>query len=146
MDGCFTCEVNSGQRPTPGGPIYESGLWVADHGTPPLLAGYVVLKPRRHVGDVADLTPEESAGFGPAVRTVMDAIRSALRPERTYMCSFVETVPQHLHFHLLPRYSTMPKLGPVGLGRVFAGEWQVSESEAEQAAGRIRTALADAPE
>jgi diadenosine tetraphosphate (Ap4A) HIT family hydrolase len=74
----------------------------------------------------------------------MAAIRSALQPERTYMCSFVETVPQHLHFHLLPRYSAMPRLGPVGLGRVFDGEWQVSESEAELAAARIKAALANA--
>jgi diadenosine tetraphosphate (Ap4A) HIT family hydrolase len=71
-------------------------------------------------------------------------MRSALQPERTYMCSFVESVPQHLHFHLLPRYSSMPKLGPVGLGRVFDGEWQVSLSEAERAAAAIKAALAEA--
>ena len=59
MDDCFTCEVNAGQRPTPVGPVYTDDFWVADHGIPPLVRGYVVLKPRRHVRDLADLTPDE---------------------------------------------------------------------------------------
>ena len=56
------------------------------------------------------------------------------------MCSFVESVP-HLHFHLLPRYSSMPALGPGLLARLFAGEWQVSDDEATEAAQRIKAAL-----
>jgi histidine triad (HIT) family protein len=141
MDACFTCEVNAAVRPTPGGPIFADGTWVADHGIPPILPGYVVLKPRRHVPDLADLTPEEAAGLGTVSRSVMAAIRAALQPERIYVCSFVESVPQHLHFHLLPRYATMPPLGPGLLERIFAGEWAVSEGDAATATNLIRAQL-----
>ena len=140
MDACFTCEVNAGKRPTPGGPIYSDRLWVADHGIPPLVRGYVVLKPRRHVRDLADLTPDEAVGLGSSSQRVTAAIRSALGPERIYVCAFVEAVP-HLHFHLLPRYSEMPPLGPGLVDRIFGGEWAVSDHEAEQAAGLIRGRL-----
>jgi histidine triad (HIT) family protein len=140
MDACFTCEVNAGARPTPGGTIYADGLWVADHGIPPLIRGYVVLKPRRHVRDLADLTPDEEAGLGIAAQRLTAAIRSTLGPERIYVCAFVEAVP-HLHFHLLPRYAGMPPRGPALLDRVFGGEWAISEVEAEEAAALIRGRL-----
>ena len=140
MEHCLTCNINSGITPTPGGPVYSDDLWVADHGIPPVVRGYVVLKPRRHVRDLADLTPDEAAGLGTAARRIQAAMRSALAPERIYMCSFVEAVP-HLHFHLLPRYPTMPALGPGLLNRLFGGEWSVSDQDAEDAADAIRAAL-----
>ncbi len=137
---CFTCEVNSGQRPTPGGMIYRDALWVADHGIPALVRGYVVLKPDRHVRDLADLRPEEALGLGVAAQRVTAAMRAALHPERVYVCSFVEAVP-HLHFHLLPRYHDMPPIGPRLVNDLFSERWAVSEREAEQAAVLIRDAL-----
>jgi hypothetical protein len=44
MAGCFTCEVNLGERLAPGGTIYEDEYWLADHGVSRLIRGYVVLK------------------------------------------------------------------------------------------------------
>lgn len=137
MAGCFTCDVNAGRIGTPGGRIYSDDLWIADHGVPPLVRGYVVLKPKRHVRDLADLTPEEASAFGHAAKRVTAAMRSALQPERVYVCAFVEAVP-HLHFHLLPRYSNMPALGPRLLDRLFGEEWAVDENEAESTAILIR--------
>jgi len=141
MDACFTCEVNTGVRATPGGAIYADERWIADHGIPPLVPGYVVLKPRRHVAHLADLKPEEANSLGTVLHDVMAAVRSALQPERIYVCSFVESVPSHLHFHLLPRYAAMPPLGPGLLERVFAGEWAVTEGEATRATNLIRAQL-----
>lgn len=140
MDTCFTCEVNAGRTATPGGTIYADDLWIADHGIPALVRGYVVLKPKRHVRDLADLTPGEASAFGIAAQRVTAAMRSALRPERIYVCAFVEAVP-HLHFHLLPRYADMPPLGPRLLDVLFSGKWAVSEREASEATGLIRAAL-----
>lgn len=137
---CFTCEVNNGQRSTPGETSYRDGLWVADHGIPALVRGYLVLKPERHVLELADLAPEEALRLGTAAQRVTAAMRAALHPERVYVCSFVETVP-HLHFHLLPRYHDMPPLGPALVGDLFSERWAVSEREAEQAAVLIRDAL-----
>ena len=58
---CFTCDVNSGREPAPGGTIAEDGRWRADHGVSRLVRGYGVLKPMRHVHELADLDGEEGA-------------------------------------------------------------------------------------
>lgn len=140
-DGCFTCDVNAGREPAPGGTIYSDERWIADHGVSRLVVGYVVLKPKRHVHELADLEPDETASLGPALRTVLAAMRTALRPQRIYVCSFAETV-HHLHFHLIPRYAHMPALGPDLLPTLFReNRFACSESEAESAAAAIRSRL-----
>jgi diadenosine tetraphosphate (Ap4A) HIT family hydrolase len=137
---CLTCAVNAGQELAPGGTIHESDHWVADHGVSRLVRGYVVLKPKRHVHELADLLPAEAATLGPTVQRLLAAMRDALRPERIYVCSFAETVP-HLHFHLLPRYADMPGLGPDLVPRMFSGQWICTVTEAEEASAAIRSAL-----
>jgi diadenosine tetraphosphate (Ap4A) HIT family hydrolase len=140
MDECFTCEVNAGRRLPPGGTIYEDEHWLADHGMPALVRGYIVLKPRRHVHELADLLPGEAATVGVAAQRLVAAMRMALGPERVYICSFAETV-HHLHFHLLPRYADMPGLGPNLVEALFSERWRCRDDEAEDAAGRVRSAL-----
>ena len=140
MTDCLACDVNAGRIPAPGGTIYEDDHWVADHGIDLLVRGYVVLKPKRHVHEMADLVSEEAMTFGHAAQTVLSAMRLALATERIYICSFAETV-HHLHFHLLPRYSDMPALGPELLADLFEHRWACTLTEAEAAAGQIRSAL-----
>jgi diadenosine tetraphosphate (Ap4A) HIT family hydrolase len=137
---CIACDVNAGRVKPPGGRIYEDPSWIADHGVDRLVRGYVVLKPRRHVHELADLEVEEALALGPAMRRVVAAIRSALAPDRVYVCSFAETV-HHVHFHLLPRYPDMPALGPNLFSRLFAAEWACTEEEAGSASERIRAFL-----
>jgi histidine triad (HIT) family protein len=143
--GCFACDVNAGKQRAPGGTIYEDDHWLADHGLSRLVRGYVVLKPKRHVHELADLLPLEAVTMGPAAQMVLAAMRTALDTERIYVCSFAESVP-HLHFHLLPRYADMPGLGPDLVPALFSGQWRCSEAEAEEAATRIRSALAQEPD
>lgn len=140
MTDCFACDVNAGREIPPGGTIYEDEFWVADHGITRLVRGYVVLKPKRHVHELADLLPGEALSLGVAGQTVLSAMRTALRTERIYVCSFAETV-HHLHFHLLPRYADMPGLGPDLLPALFSERWACSVAEAEAAAASIRSAL-----
>ncbi|MEX2547041.1 MAG: HIT family protein [Chloroflexota bacterium] len=140
MDDCFTCEVNAGQRLPPGGTIYEDEYWVADHGMPGLVRGYIVLKPKRHVHELADLLPPEAETLGIAAQRLLGAMRIALAPERIYVCSFAEVV-HHLHFHLLPRYADMPGLGPNLMKALFSERWRCTVDEAEEAAGSVRSAL-----
>jgi histidine triad (HIT) family protein len=142
VEDCFACDVNSGRQPAPGGTIYEDELWIADHGVSRLVAGYVVLKPKRHVHELADLDSGEATTLGIAQQTLLAAMRAALRPERIYVCSFAETV-HHLHFHMLPRYAHMPGLGPDLLPALFSNErWKCTDTEAVAAANAIRAALA----
>jgi len=138
---CLACRVNTGEVRPPGGPIYDGELWQADHELTPLLAGYLILKPRRHVHELADLTDSEAATMGPVMRRLLAAMRSVLVPQRIYVVSFAETV-HHLHFHLIPRYEDMSALGPDLLSDVFAGRWRCDAGVAAGVAGRIGAALA----
>jgi len=144
MTECFTCEVNAGRQRAPGGAIYEDAHWLADHGVSRLVRGYVVLKPKRHVHELADLSPDEAATLGIAAQRLLGAMRTALGTERIYVCSFGETV-HHLHFHLLPRYPDMPGLGPDLVPALFSEKWICSVAEAEEAAERVRSALQSLP-
>jgi diadenosine tetraphosphate (Ap4A) HIT family hydrolase len=139
-EDCFTCAVNAGRIEPPGGVIYQDESWVAEHGVDRLVRGYVVLKPKRHVHEAADLLPEEATALGPALSTLLAAMRTALEPERIYVCSFAETV-HHLHFHLIPRYADMPGLGPNLVPALFEERWGCTPEEAEVASAGIRTAL-----
>jgi histidine triad (HIT) family protein len=127
---------------SPGGVIYQDAHWIADHGVNRLIRGYVVLKPRRHVHELADLSPGEAASLGPVVQTLARAMRTALRTERIYIFSFAETV-HHFHLHLLPRYADMPALGPNLVPDLFAERWGCSQVEAELAAAHIRSAISE---
>jgi len=137
---CIACEANAGRVKVAGGVILATDHWQAEHGLDRLVRGYVVLKSRRHVHEAADLLLEESASLGPTLQTLLRAMRTALAPERVYVCSFAETV-HHLHFHLIPRYRDMPALGPGLMSDLFAERWGCTETEAEDAAGRIRASL-----
>ncbi|HEY5519517.1 MAG TPA: HIT family protein [Candidatus Limnocylindrales bacterium] len=140
MDACLACDVNEGRIEPPGGPIYIDELWQADHELTPLARGYVILKPRRHVHEIADLSESEAAALGPTLSRLHSAMRAALGTERIYTCSFAETV-LHLHFHIVPRYQWMPGLGPDLLPRLFGGEWRCTEAEAADAADQIRSRI-----
>jgi diadenosine tetraphosphate (Ap4A) HIT family hydrolase len=140
MADCFACEVIAGRISAPGGTIYQDEHWVADHGLDLLVRGYVVLKPKRHVHEMADLLPGEAMTFGQAAQTLLSAMRLALGTERIYICSFAETV-HHIHLHLLPRYPGMPALGPDLVSDLFEHRWRCTVTEAQEAADQIRKAL-----
>src|SRR5215213_3025215 len=88
MVECFACDVNAGRIGAPGDVIYEDEYWRAEHGIDRLVRGYVVLKPKRHAPELPDLIEPESAGLGPAMQRLIQAMRSALGTERVYVCSF----------------------------------------------------------
>ncbi len=144
MSDCLGCDVLSGQVVVPGGIIYEDDLWVVDHSTSPVvLAGFLIVKTRRHVEDVGALTDEEASALGPLLRNVTAAVRNALGAERTYVCSFGEAV-RHVHWYVVPRYAGMPGTGPAVIEAMFSPRrrWAASDEQAAAAAGAIRAALA----
>ena len=105
---CSICDEVAGRIVAPGGPIYGDGLWLVSHHTGAWTdPGEVLVKLRRHVESLAQVTAEESAALGPILRAGVAAIERALHPERTYVASFNERV-RHLHFYLLPRTRNLP--------------------------------------
>src|SRR4051812_2662062 len=65
----MACDVLEGRLEAPGGTILREGGWVLDHSVSPcVLRGWLILKPERHVVQVAELTAEESASLGPLIQ------------------------------------------------------------------------------
>lgn len=105
---CPICDEVAGRRSAPGGPIYDDGLWLVSHHlgayTDP---GELIVKLRRHVESLADLTAAEAAAIGPILRAAVAAVDRVVRPERVYIASFGERV-RHVHFYVLPRTASLP--------------------------------------
>ena len=60
--GCLACDANAGRLKAPGGVIYEDDLWRVEHAlSPALLRGWLIVKPRRHVEHLAELTRDEAS-------------------------------------------------------------------------------------
>ena len=109
FSGCPICDEVAGRVVAPGGPIYDDGLWLVSHHTGAWTdPGEVLVKLRRHVESLAQVTPEESAALGPILRAGVEAIERAVGPERTYVMSFNERL-RHLHFYILPRTRSLPR-------------------------------------
>jgi diadenosine tetraphosphate (Ap4A) HIT family hydrolase len=96
---CFAC-TDVG----PGGVIAETPGWVVDHCTGPLGVGTLIVKPKRHVVHVADLTADEAAELGPLLHRVAAALTALTEPDQVYVTlwSHTDAVPVHIHFVVQP--------------------------------------------
>lgn len=147
---CPICDEVAGRRSAPGGPIHDDGLWLVSHH----LGGYtdpgeLIVKLRRHVTSLADLSDAEAAAIGPVLRAAVEAVDRVVRPERVYVASFGERV-RHVHFYVLPRTASLPPghvLSDVyKRGRTLLRGWHIARNPttAERAAvaGRLRQDVA----
>ena len=107
---CIACRLHRGEASAPGGTIHRYALWVLEHILEPIpLAGWLVLKPVRHVESFAELTAEEASAFGPLARRVTAAMTEVLRPAKIYLSMYMEALnAAHLHVHLIPRMDDTP--------------------------------------
>ncbi len=145
-ENCSVCAELAGRVSTPGGVVFQDDSWqVAHHAGPWTDPGELIVKARRHVESIAQLSDAESASLGPILRAAVGAVERVVRPERVYVASYGERV-RHVHFFLLPRTSSLPA------GHVFSDVYRRGRSLLRQygiatnpsaamraeAAGRIR--------
>lgn len=145
---CRTCRLNL-ETSAPGGVIYRDNLWVLEHAIEPVpMAGWLILKPVRHVEAFADLTPKEAESFGPLVCSATLAMTEVLNPVKVYLSMYMEAEGfAHLHVHLIPRFEETPaeRRGP----HVFeylrdasqSGENQADVGQATEVAAAIRVRM-----
>ena len=75
----------------------------------PYANGHLLLAPSRHIGDLNDLKPEESADLFEMIRQSVSIIRKHKNPDGFNIGLNLGTVagaghPDHLHFHVVPRW------------------------------------------
>ena len=94
----------------------ESGIFVMTRTSFGILnaypygSGHVLVLPRRHIGDLAELDEDESVDFFALVRRVAAALQRAYQPDGMNIGFNLGRaagagIPQHLHGHLLPRWN-----------------------------------------
>jgi hypothetical protein len=106
---CFACDLNAHPDLVPGGRIATVGGWVVEHCVGPLGVGTVVVKPERHVTQLAALDAAEAAEIGPLLARVAGAVAEARRDagepaDQVYCClwSHADRRPGHIHFVVQP--------------------------------------------
>jgi diadenosine tetraphosphate (Ap4A) HIT family hydrolase len=141
VEGCIACDELRDAVQAPGGVIYEDAHWQVDHGLEPIaLAGWLIIKPKRHCEHIAELTSEETASFGLPLRNTARALTEVLHPAKMHVHSMGESV-KHIHFYVIPRMADVPADGLEVLQQMFEGRWACSEAEAAKVAARVRPIL-----
>jgi len=104
IEGCLACDLVDGRRPLPGGVIHEVDGWFVEHCVGPLGVGTLIVKPRRHVTQVADLTEAEASPLGQILVRTTQVVTELVDPEQVYVTlwSHAGGVPVHIHFVVQP--------------------------------------------
>ena len=105
MDGtCYTCDQESQLPALPAREaIAYDRHWRVAHATGCGLLGWLVLVPRRHVLEVAELTDDEAAGLGTWQVRIARRLTEEQGVSKVYVTEFGEVPGFHLHFHIVPR-------------------------------------------
>lgn len=150
MDSCMACDLAEGKLPLPGGRIHETTNWLVEHCVGPLGLGTLIVKPRRHVTRVADLSDDEASELGPLLRTASAIAGELVLAEQVYNClwSHAGGVPVHIHYVVQPvtaglmeRYGSH---GPVLQVAMFGEGHALQEDLVEEVADRARAAFQSA--
>ena len=82
----------------------ETDDWVVEHSVGPLGVGTLIVKPRRHIVYVADLSETEAAELGPLLRRTAATVTRLLDPEQVYVTlwSHAGGVAGHIHWVVQP--------------------------------------------
>jgi ATP adenylyltransferase len=89
--------------------LYRDALAVVFLNRFPYANGHLLLAPSRHVGDINELLPEESAALFDMIRESVAILRKHKNPDGFNVGLNLGTVagaghPDHLHFHVVPRW------------------------------------------
>lgn len=121
MNECPFCAPHEELPFALGGILYEDDLVSAHHyyqGEEPAHLGHLLLRTKRHVPGLAELTEDEGQAIGLAVARLSKALKICTGAEKVYAVAYYEVVP-HLHLLLTARYPGTPQ----EFWRGKIGEW-----------------------
>ena len=100
---CLFCKLLAGERPAH--LVLDREQVVGFLDIRPVFKGHVLLVPRDHVDELADLAPEQVGPFFSVVREVAARLPGALDAHGTFvaMNNVVSQSVPHLHCHVVPR-------------------------------------------
>ena len=138
MSECVFCRMVAGNEPL--SLVYDDELTFALMDIQPVTPGHLMVVPKRHAAELADLTEEESDALLRVARRAAAALRaSGLRCEGVNLfLADGEAAGQdvfHVHLHVLPRFAAD------GFGLRLPPDYSVRpREELDENAARIRKA------
>jgi len=139
---CGTCRGVRNELNAPGGVIYEDDLWHLDHIIRPIpMAGWLILKPKRHIESISAMTPAEARDFGEIASRAAAALEATTGVKKVYMGAFGEAQNfAHVHVHLIPRPLDLDDAhrGPLIFELMRRDTDAVAVSEAERIVDAVR--------
>lgn len=122
---CLGCKLNADPSGAPGGRIKNYAHWYLEHIIAPVsIAGWLILKTKRHTEGITGLNREEAQELGVILERLPKIQQELLKAKRIYACCFAEWV-SHLHIHLIPQPSDEKYKGP----KVFDLQTAVEEGK-----------------
>jgi diadenosine tetraphosphate (Ap4A) HIT family hydrolase len=139
---CVGCRTSQNLSDAPGGIVELSGDWILNQcRAPHAYLGWLVMQPRFHRDEIAELTEPELSVLGFNMNAVDSALRSYWATtfpddpiERVYFVHFFESpfdvpraVPFHLHVHAIPRTRRIgAELREQDGGTSFINAWKIN--------------------
>ncbi|MGZ4678442.1 MAG: HIT family protein [Acidimicrobiia bacterium] len=114
VEGCDACDLTAGRIPVPGGRVHERGHWVVEHCTGPLGVGTLLVKPRRHVTTVGELSAAESAELGPLLTQTAAVVDTLVSPEQVYVGLWSHAGRRRGHVHFVIQPATTDEIEALG--------------------------------
>ena len=144
MTECYACSLANDQNLI-GGAIAETQLWRVEHCMGPLGVGTLIVKPKRHVLHVWELSEAEAKEMGSILKEASGIVKAITDCDQTYIClwSHAGWTPGHIHYVVQPAYNSQSEQfsnpGP-GLQReMFAKNEPLVASEVEDFCARARS-------
>ena len=113
---CIFCRIQRGEESER--VLTRSGLGFVVLNRYPYSPGHILVIPNRHVGDLEDLDDEESLDLQGLMRRSVKALREEYAPHGFNIGMNLGRVagagvPDHLHWHVVPRWSADTSFMPV---------------------------------
>lgn len=126
---CIFCRIQRGDESDV---LTRSGLGFVVLNRYPYSPGHILVIPNRHVGDLEDLDDEESLDLQRLMRRSVKALREEYAPHGFNIGMNLGRVagagvPDHLHWHVVPRWSADTSFMPV-VGQTIVLPELVAES------------------
>lgn len=149
MTDCYACSLANGKNLI-GGLIAETQLWRVEHCMGSLGVGTLIVKPKRHVVHVWELSPSEAQEMGSILKESSRVVQAITDCDQTYIClwSHAGWTPGHIHYVVQPAYNSQQEQfsnpGPVLQKEMFANKEPLVVAEVEAFCDRARTIFSTA--
>jgi len=135
--GCVLCRALEGKKGADRLLVHVAPLNFIVMNLYPYNAGHVMVAPRRHLGSLAETTPEELAEMMGLARRLEEVFAKVYRPDGLNLGmnlgrSAGAGVADHIHLHVVPRWS-----GDTNFMTVLGGTRVIPEDPAD-ASARLR--------